>query len=138
MFGQYRIQKRSLNSGSNYQKMEKENNQLSEVTQSIIETHKLVKANNEATVANAHRQTDILEIQTNLYRNTLLLVGVNLIIGLGILITTFISYTDKKEIATLHAQLRDRDEQIRILQTKTNPVPGNDHTPAATKIDTNK
>ncbi|MDB5141610.1 MAG: hypothetical protein JWQ66_323 [Mucilaginibacter sp.] len=118
--------------------MEKENNQLSEVTQSIIETHKLMKANNEATVANAHRQTDILEVQTNLYRNTLLLVGVNLIIGLGILITTFISYTDKKEIATLHAQLRDRDEQIRMLQTKANPAPGDGHTPMATKIDTNK
>jgi hypothetical protein len=108
--------------------MEKENNAGAAISQYIIETNKLVQTSNDAMIANAHRQTDILEVQTNLYRNTLLLVGVNLIIGLGILITTFISYSDKKEIATLHAQLRDREEQIRILQTaKPSSLPIDDH-----------
>src|SRR5437879_8201065 len=104
--------------------MEEENNLATRISQSIVETNKLVKANSEAIVANAHQQTDILEVQTNLYRNTLLLVGINLVIGLGILITTFISYSDKQEIATLHSQLRDREEQIRLLQLpKANPAP---------------
>ncbi len=118
--------------------MEKENKLISELGQSIIETNKLVKANSESLLANAFRQTDIFEAQTNLYRTMLLLISVNLIIGLGILITTFITYSDKQEIATLHAQLRDKDQQIQLLQTKTNTVPDNDHTPASSKIDTNK
>jgi hypothetical protein len=118
--------------------MEKENKLISELGQSIIETNKLVKANSESLLANAFRQTDIFEAQTNLYRTMLLLISVNLIIGLGILITTFITYSDKQEIATLHAQLRDKDQQIQLLQTKANTLPGNDHTPASSKIDTNK
>jgi len=113
--------------------MEKENDLTTAISQSVIESNKLVKSINETIAANAHRQTDILEGQTNLYRNTLLLVGVNLIIGLGILITTFISYSDKQEIATLHAQLRDRDEQIRILQIPkpNSSLSTNEHPPTS-------
>jgi hypothetical protein len=109
--------------------MEREINTESAVNQSIFEINKLIRANSEAIVANAHRQTDILAAQTNLYKNTLLLVAVNLVIGLGILITAFISYSDKQEIATLHLQLRDRDEQVRLLQNRSDPSLNDSHLP---------
>ena len=118
--------------------MEKENNLAFVLSQSILETNKSVKASNESLVANALRQTDIFEAQTILYRNTLILLGINMMIGFGILVATFITYLDKKEIATLHTQLRDRDEQIRLLQTKGNPPSENYQPAAATKIDTNR
>ena len=116
--------------------MEKENKLITELGQSILDTNKLVKANSESLLANAFRQTDIFEAQTNLYRTMLLLIAVNLIIGLGILITTFITYSDKQEIATLHTQLRDKDQQIQLLQTKAGTPTGNDH--ASAKTDTSK
>lgn len=109
--------------------MEREINTESAVNQSIFEITKLVRANSEEIVANAHRQTDILAAQTNLYKNTLLLVAVNLVIGLGIIITAFISFSDKQEIATLHTQLRDRDEQIRSLQNRSDSTSNDSHLP---------
>ena len=96
--------------------MEKENILTPSINESIIATNKSVKESNEAIMANANRQIEILESQTNLYRNTLLLIGVNLIIGFGILVLAFISYSDKQEIATLNVQLRNREDQIRTLQ----------------------
>jgi hypothetical protein len=96
--------------------MEKENKLTPSINESIIATNKSVKESNEAIMANANRQIEILESQTNLYRNTLLLIGVNLIIGFGILILAFISYSDKQEIATLNVQLRSREDEIRTLQ----------------------
>lgn len=120
--------------GLKYLKKERENNTLYAINQSIIATNKSVKASNEAIIATANRQLEILESQTNLYRNTLLLVGVNLLIGLGILITSFISYSDKKEIATLHVQLKDRDDALRtLLLKKTNALP--DETSPAKNIE---
>jgi hypothetical protein len=98
--------------------MEKENSPTPSINESIIATNKSVKESNEAIMANANRQIEILESQTNLYRNTLLLIGVNLIIGFGILVLAFISYSDKQEIATLHVLLRSREDEIRTLQVQ--------------------
>ena len=98
--------------------MEKENGLTPSINESIIATNKSVKESNEAIMANANRQIEILESQTNLYRNTLLLIAVNLVIGLGILIMAFISYSDKQEIATLQVQLRNQENTIRAFQTQ--------------------
>jgi hypothetical protein len=62
------------------------------------------------------RQVRLVDTQNNLYRITLLVTGINVIIGLIILIITIQSDSDKKLISALQIQLANQQKEIKRLQ----------------------
>lgn len=86
------------------------------VNESIEATNQSVLTTNNALIANAGRQSDIMEKQTDIYRNTLRLTFVNIAIGAGILYATLSSNYDKQELILLKTQLSQKDKEIHQLQ----------------------
>jgi len=62
------------------------------------------------------QQVILVSTQNKLYRNTLILAGINILIGLIILVVTINSNSDKLSIVSLRSQLTDQRKEIQRLQ----------------------
>ena len=94
------------------------------VNESIIATNGALQNTNTLMLNHAERQIAIMDNQTTLvrrqnrlYRVTLYLTGINLLIGIGILYSTLTSNADKQEIERLRVQVSDREKMIQLLHT---------------------
>jgi len=77
----------------------------------------LMQANfSEQQVGIMNQQTTLITTQTNVYRYTLILTGVSVLLTILLLIITIKSNSEKELISTQRMQLRDRDTEIKRLQ----------------------
>jgi len=70
----------------------------------------------ERQVTLIEQQVTLIRTQNNLYRNTLILTGFNILIGIIILVITIKSNSDKQLISTQQSQLTDQQKELKRLQ----------------------
>jgi hypothetical protein len=70
----------------------------------------------EQQVTLIEQQVTLISTQNNLYKNTLILAGINIVIGLIILWVTINSNADKLSIISLQSQLKEQNKEIKQLQ----------------------
>ena len=92
------------------------NKSIQKANEAMIDNAKIQTGINQQMATNSFTQTTIFGNQTRLYRNTLILTAINIILGGGILYSALKSNADKLVIERLNNQVISQNKEIKQLQ----------------------